>query len=74
MALGAAGATAVTSMLNESVSLIGLQALSWHITNLASALMVFEPATLKLHLAIGEIPASRGKLRTLDLAPLFKGE
>ena len=36
--------------------------------------MVFEPTTLKLHLSIGEVPASRGTMRTLDLAPLFKGE
>ncbi len=36
--------------------------------------MVFEPATLKLHLAFGEIPASRGTMRTLELGPLFKGE
>ncbi len=35
--------------------------------------MVFEPATLKLHLAIGELPASRGAFRTVDLGPLFKG-
>jgi predicted choloylglycine hydrolase len=36
--------------------------------------MVFEPATLKLHLAIGDVPASRGALKTLDLTPLLKGE
>jgi isopenicillin-N N-acyltransferase-like protein len=36
--------------------------------------MVFEPATLKLHLAIGDIPASRGALKTVELGPLFKGE
>lgn len=34
--------------------------------------MVFEPRTLKLHLAIGQIPASAGELKTLDLKPLFK--
>jgi predicted choloylglycine hydrolase len=34
--------------------------------------MVFEPATLRLHLSIGQVPASRGPLRSLDLAPLFK--
>jgi isopenicillin-N N-acyltransferase-like protein len=34
--------------------------------------MVFEPATLKLHLSIGKRPASQGPLRTLDLAPLLK--
>ncbi len=36
--------------------------------------MVFEPATLKLHLAIGSVPASQGKMQTLELRPLFKGE
>jgi predicted choloylglycine hydrolase len=34
--------------------------------------MVFEPATLKLHLAIGGVPASKEALKTLDLAPLLK--
>lgn len=34
--------------------------------------MVFEPAALKLHLAIGTCPASAGELKTLDLEPLFK--
>jgi hypothetical protein len=34
--------------------------------------MIFEPAALRLHLSIGKTPASRGPLRTLDLAPLFK--
>ena len=34
--------------------------------------MVFEPATLKLHLGIGETPSSAMKLRALDLAPLLK--
>lgn len=36
--------------------------------------MVFEPATLQLHLSIGKVPASAGPLRTVDLAPLFKTE
>ena len=34
--------------------------------------MVFEPATLKLGLAIGSPPASSLPLRALDLAPLLK--
>jgi len=34
--------------------------------------MVFEPATLKLHVAIGSCPATAGELRVLELAPLFK--
>ena len=36
--------------------------------------MVFEPEALRLHLAVGELPASAGPLRTLELAPLFRGE
>jgi len=35
--------------------------------------MVFEPATLKLHLAIGEIPASRGAMKTIDLRRCSRG-
>jgi len=35
--------------------------------------MVFEPASLKLHLSIGKVPASAGPLRTLDLTPFLKG-
>ena len=34
--------------------------------------MVFEPATLKLHVALGAAPASRLPLRTIDLWPLMK--
>ena len=34
--------------------------------------MIFEPATLQLHLAIGTCPASAGEMRTLELAPLFQ--
>jgi hypothetical protein len=33
--------------------------------------MVFDPAGLRLHLALGTCPASAGPLRTLELAPLF---
>ncbi len=40
--------------------------------NLTLQTMVFEPATLKLHLAIGSVPASQHPLRTVELAPLFK--
>jgi predicted choloylglycine hydrolase len=36
--------------------------------------MVFEPAQLRLHLAIGACPASAKELTTLDLAPFFKKE
>jgi hypothetical protein len=35
--------------------------------------MIFEPAALRLHLAIGACPASPLKLKALDLAPLFRG-
>jgi isopenicillin-N N-acyltransferase-like protein len=34
--------------------------------------MIFEPAALRLHLAIGTCPASAGPLRTLELGPLFR--
>lgn len=34
--------------------------------------MIFEPATLRLHLAIGALPASAGELKVLDLKPLFE--
>jgi isopenicillin-N N-acyltransferase like protein len=48
-----------------------------HTTNMGDLTlqtMVFEPATLKLHLSIGPRPATRGPLRTIDLAPLLKGK
>ncbi len=48
-----------------------------HTTNMGDLTlqtMVFEPATLKLHLCVGPPPATRGPLRTLDLAPLLKGK
>jgi isopenicillin-N N-acyltransferase like protein len=45
-----------------------------HLGDLTMQTMVFEPRTLKLHLAVGELPASKGRLHTLDLGPLFKGE
>jgi len=35
--------------------------------------MIFEPATLRLHLAIGTCPASAGEMKVLELAPLFQG-
>ena len=34
--------------------------------------MIFEPATLKLHLAAGRPPASALPMKTIDLAPLFE--
>jgi hypothetical protein len=36
--------------------------------------MIFEPATLRLHLAVGTCPASAGEMRTLELAPLLQGQ
>ena len=36
--------------------------------------MIFEPATLRLHLAIGLCPASAGELKMLELAPLLGDE
>jgi predicted choloylglycine hydrolase len=36
--------------------------------------MVFEPAALRLHLAVGQVPSSAGPLRSLDLGPLLAGE
>jgi predicted choloylglycine hydrolase len=36
--------------------------------------MVFEPAALRLNLALGPVPASQNPLRVLELGPLFKGE
>jgi hypothetical protein len=33
--------------------------------------MIFEPRSLKLHLAIGSCPSSKLPLKTLELAPLF---
>jgi hypothetical protein len=36
--------------------------------------MVFEPRTLRLHLAVGETPASAQPFRTVDLGPLLRGE
>jgi predicted choloylglycine hydrolase len=35
--------------------------------------MIFEPQSLRLHLAAGELPSSAGPLRTLDLRPLLCG-
>ncbi len=34
--------------------------------------MIFEPAKLRMHLAIGACPASAKELTALDLASLFK--
>jgi isopenicillin-N N-acyltransferase-like protein len=33
--------------------------------------MIFEPAGLRVHLAIGTCPASAGKMKVLELAPLY---
>jgi hypothetical protein len=34
--------------------------------------MIFEPASLKLHLAFGKCPSSALPMKELDLAPLLK--
>ena len=34
--------------------------------------MIFEPATLKLHLAFGKCPSSQLPMKDLDLGPLLK--
>jgi hypothetical protein len=36
--------------------------------------MILEPATLRLHLAVGPCPASAQEMKTLDLAPLLGRE
>jgi hypothetical protein len=36
--------------------------------------MVFEPSSLRLHLAMGKGPATRLPLRTLDLSVLLRAE
>jgi len=43
-----------------------------HMAGLTVQTMIFEPATLKLHLAIGSIPSSALPMKELDLKPLFK--
>jgi len=44
-----------------------------HLGELTLQTMVFEPATLKLHLAYGKTPSSAGPLRTLELKELLQG-
>jgi len=36
--------------------------------------MIFEPASLRLHLAIGSVPSSALELHVLDLGPLLRGK
>jgi hypothetical protein len=43
-----------------------------HMAGLTVQTMIFEPATLKLHLAIGSCPSSALPMKTLELKPLFK--
>jgi hypothetical protein len=40
--------------------------------NMTLQTMIFEPAVLKLHLAIGKCPSSALPMKELDLTPLFK--
>ena len=78
-ALRGSGSESVTvlEMAQERTDKVSIADVQKHLdaVNLGSftlQTMVFEPATLKLHLAIGAIPASALPLRTLDLAPLLK--
>lgn len=57
-----------------SVSDIGTRLHSVNQGELTLQTMVFEPTTLRLHLAFGTGPASRFPLRQLDLADLLKPE
>ena len=34
--------------------------------------MIFEPATLRLHLSIGICPSTAGEMKLLELAPLLQ--
>ncbi len=36
--------------------------------------MVFEPADLRVHLSMGQMPAAKGEYRALDLGPLFAAQ
>jgi hypothetical protein len=43
-----------------------------HLGTLTLQTMAFEPATLKLHLSIGKVPASGQPFRTIDLKPFLR--
>jgi hypothetical protein len=63
----------------RATPLLGLQDIAQrlHAANqgeLTLQTMVFQPRELKLHLAIGQCPSSALPLRTLELAPLLRGE
>lgn len=54
-----------------SVEELGKELDAVNLGTLTLQTMAFEPATLTLHLSIGKVPASRGKMRALELAPLL---
>jgi len=43
-----------------------------HMGRMTVQSMIFEPAAMKLHLAVGSCPSSSLPMKTLDLKPLFK--
>jgi hypothetical protein len=53
------------------VEKLGKQLDAVNLGNLTLQTMIFEPATLRLHLSMGTVPSSKGTLRTLELARLF---
>jgi hypothetical protein len=66
-------------ILSKEVSSLNLAdvAAKLHATNQGKTTlqtMVFEPTTLKLHLAIGKCPTSALPLQPLEVGPLFRGE
>lgn len=65
--------------LRKSNGKLGLEEIQkqLHAANLGALTlqtMAFEPATLKLHLAYGQSPASAGVMKTLELKELFGGK
>lgn len=64
---------AVRSLPNkQTVTDVARKLDSVNLADLTLQTMVFEPATLKLHVALGKPPASRQPLKTLELATLLK--
>ncbi len=45
-----------------------------HLKDFTMQTMVFECSTLRLHLAIGMVPASAGEMRVVELGPLLRAE
>ena len=57
-----------------TVSDVGRRLHEANLGKLTVQTMVFEPAALKLHLAVGACPSSALPMKELDLKPLFAGE